>query len=44
MLVSEAGNGVGFSLNYAYELAVQGMNFYEILKFFFDDFRVTIYE
>lgn len=44
MLVSEVGDGVGFSLNYAYELAVQGMNFYEILKYFFDDFRVTIYE
>lgn len=44
MLVLEPGNGVGFSLNYAYELALQGMNFYEILKYFFDDFRVTIYE
>ena len=44
MLVSEPGGGVGFSLNYAYELAVEGMNFYEILKYFYDDFRVTIYE
>lgn len=44
ILVLEPGDGTGFSLNYAYELAVQGMNFYEILKYFFDDFRVTIYE
>lgn len=44
MLVLEAGDGVGFSLNYAFELAAQGMNFHEILKCFFDDFRVTIYE
>lgn len=44
MLVLEPGNGVGFSLNYAYELAIQGMNFYEILKYFFDDIRVSIYE
>lgn len=44
MLVSEAGDGVGFSLNYAYELARQGMDFYEILKYFFDDIKVNIYE
>lgn len=44
ILVGEAGSGVGFSLNYAYELAVSGMNFYEILKYFFDDIRVIIYE
>lgn len=44
MLVGEAGDGVGFSLNYAYELAVSGMNFYEILKYFYDDIRVIIYE
>lgn len=44
MLVLEPGDGTGFSLNYAYELAVQGMNFYDILKYFYDDFRVTIYE
>lgn len=44
MLVLEVGDGVGFSLNYAYELAVEGMGFYEILKYFFDDIRVTIYE
>jgi len=44
MLVKEAGNGVGFSLNYAYELAVSGMNFYELLKYFYEDIRVSIYE
>lgn len=44
MLVGEAGDGVGFSLNYAYELAVSGMSFYEILKYFYDDIRVIIYE
>lgn len=44
LLVNEAGNGVGFSLNYAYELAVEGMNFYELLKYFYGDIRVIIYE
>lgn len=44
MLVGEFGDGIGFSLNYAYELAIQGMDFYEILKFFFDDIKVNIYE
>ncbi len=44
MLVLVPGDGVGFSLNYAYELAVEGFDFYEILKYFYDDFRVTIYE
>ncbi|MBO5033107.1 MAG: hypothetical protein J6D08_14750 [Lachnospiraceae bacterium] len=44
MLVGEPGDGVGFSLNYAYELAAQGMDFYEILKYFFGDIRVNIYE
>ncbi|MDE7321539.1 MAG: SpoIID/LytB domain-containing protein [Lachnospiraceae bacterium] len=44
MLVSEAGDGNGFSLNYAYELAQQGMDFYEILKYFFGDIKVNIYE
>lgn len=43
MLVSEAGSGVGFSLNYSYELAKQGMDFYEILKYFFGDIKVNIY-
>lgn len=44
MLVSEAGDQVGFSLNYAYVLATQGMDFYEILKYFYGDIRVNIYE
>ncbi len=44
MLVGEAGEGIGFSLNYAYELAEQGMDFYEILKYFFEDIKITIYE
>ena len=44
MLVGEAGNGVGFSLNFAYEMAVSGMGFYEILKYFYGDIRVIIYE
>ncbi len=44
MLVGEAGAGEGFSLNYAYELAVSGMNFYELLKYFYEDIRVIIYE
>ena len=44
MLVSEAGDQVGFSLNYAYVLAAQGMDFYEILKYFYGDIRVNIYE
>lgn len=43
LLVLETGSGVGFSLNYAYELAVQGMDFYELLKYFYDDIRVMIY-
>lgn len=44
MLVGEAGNGVGFSLNFAYDMAVSGMGFYEILKYFYDDIGVIIYE
>lgn len=44
MLVGEAGDGVGFSLNFAYETAVSGMGFYEILKYFYDDIGVIIYE
>ncbi|MDE6218842.1 MAG: hypothetical protein K2G51_00115 [Lachnospiraceae bacterium] len=44
LLVQEAGSGSGFSLNYAYELAVEGMNFYELLKHFYGDIRVMIYE
>ena len=44
MMMGEEGDGVGFSLNYAYELAKQGMDFYEILKYFFTDIKVNIYE
>lgn len=44
LFVDEAGDGRGFSLNYAYELAKQGMDFKEIIKFFFQDRKVTIYE
>lgn len=44
MLVSEVGSGDGFSLNYAYELAVSGMDFYAILKYFYGDIKVSIYE
>lgn len=44
MFVGEAGDGVGFSLNYAYVLAKQGMDFYEILKYFFDDIKINLYE
>ncbi|MDE7031132.1 MAG: hypothetical protein K2P63_14385 [Lachnospiraceae bacterium] len=44
MLVGRAGDGAGFSLNYAYDLALGGMNFYEILMYFYDDIRVMIYE
>jgi len=43
MLVRESGSGVGFSLNFAYELAADGVNFYDLLRYFYDDFRVTIY-
>lgn len=44
MLVSEVGSGDGFSLNYAYELAVSGMDFYAVLKYFYGDIKVAIYE
>lgn len=44
MLVGEAGEGLGFSLNFAYDMAVSGMGFYEILKYFYGDIRVIIYE
>lgn len=44
MLVGEAGDGVGFSLNYAYFLAKEGLDFYEILKYFYDGISVEIYE
>lgn len=44
MLVGEAGDGVGFSRNFAYALAIQGMDFYEILKYFFGDIKIVMYE
>lgn len=44
MLVGEAGEGDGFSLNYAYFLAKEGMDFYKILQRFYDGISVAIYE
>lgn len=48
MFVGEAGEGVGFSLNFAYLLAKDGMDFYEILKYFYvetsTDISIEIYE
>lgn len=44
LFVDEAGDGTGFSLNFAYKLAKQGMEFKEIIKYFFQDIKVTIYE
>lgn len=44
MLIAEAGDGEGFSLNYAYFLAKDGLDFYEILKYFYDGISVEIYE
>lgn len=44
MLVKEAGEGVGFSLNFAYILAQDGMDFYKILQYFYDGISVAIYE
>lgn len=44
MLIAEAGDGVGFSLNYAYRLAKNGMGFYKILQSFYDGISVVIYE
>ncbi len=44
MLVGEAGEGNGFSLNYAYALAQEGMDFYKILQRFYDGISVAIYE
>lgn len=44
MLVGESGDGTGLSLNYAYELATQGMDFYEILKYFFAEIKIVMYE
>lgn len=44
MLTAEAGEGVGFSLNYAYFLAKEGLDFYKILQYFYDGISVEIYE
>lgn len=44
LLVEEAGEGDGFSLNYAYFLAQDGMDFYKILQRFYDGISVVIYE
>lgn len=44
MLVEEPGDGDGFSLNYAYFLAEEGMDFYKILQRFYDGISVAIYE
>lgn len=43
ILVSQAGNGTGFSLNFSQELARRGMDFYEILKYFLGSVQVKIY-
>lgn len=43
ILVSQAGDGTGFSLNFSYELACRGMDFYEILKYFLGSVQVKIY-
>lgn len=44
MLTKQAGDGVGFSLNYAYYQAKKGMDFYKILQSFYDGISVVIYE
>lgn len=44
MMVGEAGDGDGFSLNYAYFLAKEGMDFYKILQRFYDGISIAIYE
>lgn len=43
LLVSQAGGGEGVSVNFSYEMARQGMDFYEILKYFLGDIKVNIY-
>lgn len=42
MLVSQAGSGAGVSVNFSYRLARQGMDFYEILKYFLGDITIKI--
>lgn len=44
MFIEEAGEGDGFSLNYAYILAKEGTDFYKILQYFYDGISVAIYE
>lgn len=44
MLIMQAGDGVGFSLNYAYHVAKDGKDFYKILQFFYNGISVVIYE
>lgn len=44
MLIAEAGEGTGFSLNYAYYLAKNGLDFYKILLSFYEGISVAIYE
>ena len=44
MMTKQAGDGVGFSLNYAYYQAKKGMDFYKILQSFYDGISVVIYE
>ena len=44
MLVGEMGEGNGFSLNYAYFLAKEGMDFYKILQRFYEGISIVIYE
>lgn len=44
MLIAQAGDGVGFSLNYAYRMAKDGKDFYKILQFFYNGISVEIYE
>lgn len=44
MLIMQAGDGVGFSLNYAYHVAKGGKDFYKILQSFYDGISVVIYE
>lgn len=44
MMIGQAGDGMGFSLNYAYNLAKSGMDFYKILQSFYDGISVVIDE
>lgn len=44
MLIMQVGDGVGFSLNYAYHTAKDGKDFYRILQTFYNGISVVIYE